>query len=96
MQRLPLAVQSMLLLKFRTIFESYRRNLLGEFKQLNKQKRAVWTYCEDFLRRVNSFLLIEDERRQIVFRFQKDYNLFLSNWPDLIFKEITKAEYHKR
>lgn len=86
----------MLLLKFRTIFESYRENLLAEFHSMNEQTRAVWGYCEDFVQRVHEFLSIEDERGEIVYQFQKDYNLFLTNWPDLIFTEKAKAEYHKR
>ena len=86
----------MLLLKFRTIFESYKSNLLIEFKNLNLQEKHILNYCDDFLRNVNSLILIDDGRAEIVSRFQKDYNLFLTNWPDLIFKGNAKAEYHKR
>jgi hypothetical protein len=86
----------MVIVKFREIFDIYRNNLLREFHGLNEQERYMISYCGDLVKRVNEFLVKEDDRMEIVYQFQKDYNLFLSNWPDLIFKENAKAEYHKR
>lgn len=94
--QLPLPTQRMILTKFRVIFENYKSNLLVEFKNLNEQEQFITRYCDDFLKKVNSFILIDDDRGEIVYHFQKDYNLFLTNWQDLIFKEKAKAEYHKR
>jgi hypothetical protein len=67
-----------------------------EFSNLNKQEHFIVNYCDEFLKNVHSYILIDDDRREIVHTFQQDYNMFLNNWPDLIFKGNAKAEYHKR
>ena len=96
LKNVPLSVQSMVMIKFREIFDIYRSNLLKEFQNLNQQERHMVNYCGELVKKVNEFLLQKDDRMEIVYQFQKDYNLFLSNWPDLIYKENAKAEYHKR
>ena len=41
LKNIPLSIQSMILMKFRIIFETYRSNLLIDFKNLNEQERHI-------------------------------------------------------
>ena len=93
---MPIPIQTVILKKFRALFSEYKQHIKSQFKSLNKQDAHLIRLSGELLENVNHFIRLEDERGNLLYKYQKRYNRFLKVWKDLILKEDVKEEQHKR
>jgi hypothetical protein len=81
---------------WQTIQDKFVNSATKVFKNVKAQRNFVIVRLSELQRRFLEIVQKKDDKLLHILKFQKDYNKFVDEQPDMVEEEQTKEELHQR